>query len=178
MKIYPYLLPIVASLFFATSLAAQLAAPPQKDKTEPPATGDKILLGKVMTDLPHYGETPVAVTAPKPMAEETTEVVHLAPIVIVGDKSLKLREPELRTKQAWIAEISKQYDHSAFSLFQHREDVRLQDMATLQNYADSLMLVGDVDGGRAIKKESSRLFLMRHDPESESIDTLFNPRVR
>ena len=168
--------PIVAALFFATSMAGQLVTPTQGENTA--AIKDKVLLGKVMTDLPRYGDAPVAVAAPKPVAAETTEIVHLVPFVVVGEKGSKLSEPQLLTKKAFAAEILKQYDYSAFSLFQHKEDVRLQDMDKLQNYADGLMLVGDVEGSREIKKESSRLFLRRHDPESEYIDSLLNPRIR
>ena len=172
-------LPIVVSIFFATSLAGQLATPPQGDNAAP-AIKEKILLKKVMTDLPHYGDVPavVSVAKPEPVAEATPEVVHLVPFVVVGAKVPKLTEPELLTKKAFASGILKQYDYSAFSMFQHKEDVRLQDMETLKNYADSLMLFGDVNGSREIKDESDRLFLRRHDPESEYIDTLLNSRIR
>jgi hypothetical protein len=111
------------------------------------------------------------------MAEEATEIVHLVPFVVVGEKGSKLHESQLRTNKAITAAIFKQYDHSAFFMFQHREDVRLENMSTLQNYANSLLMVGDTGGSREIKEENNRLFLRRHDPESESIDLLFNPRI-
>jgi hypothetical protein len=170
-------LPLAVSLFFAASLAGQVATPSQEEKAVPTAK-EKILSEKVMEDLPHYEDIPVAVAAPKPAAETTPEIVTLVPFVIVGDKVPKLSGPELLTTRARAEEILKQSDYSAFSLFQHREDVRLEDMASLQNLADSLMLVGDVTGGREIERESNRLFLRTHDPESKDIDSLLNSRFR
>jgi hypothetical protein len=170
-------LPMAASLFFVTSVMGQLVTPSKAENVAPAIKG-KVLLRKVMTDLPRYEDAPVAVVAPQPVAEETTAIVHLVPFVIVGEKKSKLSEPQLLTKKAFAAEVLKQYDHAAFSLFQHREDVRLQDMATLRNYADNLLLAGDVEGSREIKKESNRLFLHPHDPESEYIDSLLNARIR
>lgn len=164
-------------IFFAGGLAGQLVTPPHDEKVVP-ASQEKILLGKVMTDLPHYGNVTPAPVAPQPVAEALSEVVTLVPYVVVGAKGVKISDSELLTKKAFAANISKQSGYSAFAMFQYREDVRLQDMATLQNYADSLMLVGDLKGSREIKKESNRLFLRRHDPESEYIDSLFNPRTR
>ena len=170
-------LPLAASLFIAVSLAGQLVAPPKSGATVP-ATKEKILEGKVMAELPRYGDVPVAVEAAKPASEPAPEIVSLVPLVIVGDRGPKLREPELRTKKAFAADLLRQYDYSAFSLFQHREDLRLQDMAALQTYADSLMLIGDVEDSRAIRKESNRLFFRPRNSDSEYIDTLLNPRVR
>lgn len=178
--IRPVLWSVVASAVIATVLAGQLVTPPQGDQAVP-ASKEKILLEKVMTDLPTYRETsgkPVAVDAEKPASEATAETVTLVPMVILGEKRTKLNSADLRTQSAFAAEILRHYNYSGFSLFQHREDVRLEDMAVLQNYADSLMRVGDIEGSRAIKKESSRLFLRPRDPESVYIDSLLNPRVR
>lgn len=170
-------LSLAALVFFASGLSGQLVTTPQDEKAAP-ASKEKNLLGKVMADLPHYGDFPPAQADPKPIAEAPAEVVTLVPYVVRGAKGVKISDSELLTKKAFAAEISKQSDYSAFAVFQHREDVRLQDMAKLQDYADSLMRVGDAEGSRAIKKESSRLFLRRHDPESEYVDSLFNPRTR
>lgn len=167
---------VAVSLIFVASVTGQLA-PSHEDKTGT-ASNQEPLLKKVMTDMPRYGENPAPVANPKPIEEVTSETVHLVPLVVVGDKRSKLRGFQLLTKQAFASEILKNYDYSAFSMFQHREDVRLMDMTTLKNYADNLMLVGDVEGSRAIRKENSRLFLRSRDPESEYVDALFNPRVR
>ena len=167
-------LPLAVSIIFATSLAGQLA-PPRGEK-EAPADQHKVLSDEVRADLPRYEEVPVA--APKPTAEETVKIVPLAPFVVFGEKGPKLNEPELRTKKAFASDILKHYDYSAFAFFQYKEDLRQQDMTKLQTYADSLLLVADVEGNRAIKKESNRLFLRPHDPESAYIDTLFNARIR
>jgi len=170
-------LSLAASLICVVTLAGQLAAPPTGEPAVP-ATKEKVLAEKVRAELPRYGDVPVAVEAVKPVSEPAPEVVALVPLVVVGDRGPKLREPELRTRKAFAAELLRQYDYSAFPLFQHREELRLQDMAALQTYANNLILVGEVEEGRAIKKEGDRMFLRPHDPETEYIDTLLNGRVR
>lgn len=170
--------PVAASLIFVVTMAGQLM-PLSENKVTPPPNPDP-LLEKVMTDLPGYGEN--ATPAPTPEsnldAEVTTPTVHFAPFVVVGPKTIPLREAELFTKKAFAREIFKRYDRSAFSSFQHREEARLEDMAALKTYADNLVLIGDPEEGRAIRKESSRLFVRPRDPESEYVVSIFNPRIR
>lgn len=134
-----------------------------------------------MENLPHYAEAPApapAAAAPKPTEEVAPETVRLAPVVVFGGKKIKLSESELLTKKAFSAALLKRYDYSGFSLFQHREEVRLEEMASLKTYSDNLLLAGDAKEARAIRKESSRLFLKPHDPETEAMDAAFNPRSR
>ncbi len=166
--------PVAAALIFVASVTGQLA-PSHDAKSAPVSLPEP---QRVMTDLPRFGENAAPVADLKPREEVATETLHLAPFVVMGDKRIKLRPIELLTKKAFAAENFKRYDYSAFSLFQHREDVRLNDMTTFKNYADNLMLAGDVEGSRAITRESSRLFLRPHDPESEYIDAMFNSRIR
>lgn len=154
----------------------QLAPSPEDKAAAEPK--QEPLLSKVMADLPRYGENPTPAAIPQPIGEVTSETTRLAPLVVVGSKRVKLADFELLTRKAFAAEIFKRYDYSAFSLFQHREDVRLQEMADLKNYVDNLLLAGDVGESRAIRKESSRLFLRTPDPETEYIDRTLNPRVR
>jgi len=170
--------PVAASLLFVASMSGQLAPTQDEKVATPPKPAP--LLEKVMSDLPAYGENP----APAPVAdlkagaEVSAATVHFAPFVVNGYKSLRLRDSELFTKKAFDSEIFKRYDYSSSASFQHKEDVRLEDMAALKTYADNLTLVGDGEEGRAIRKESNRLFLRTHDPESDYIISVFNPRIR
>ena len=166
----------IISLILVASMAGQTA--PAHDEKATVSPEPEPLLARVMEDLPRFGENPAPAADFKSSVEVSTETVHLAPLVVVAGKRIKLLSSETLTQKAFAAEIFKRYNFSAFSAFQHREDVRLDDMAELQNYASNLMLTGDREEGRAIKKEVSRLFLPPHDPESDYIVSVFNPRIR
>lgn len=131
-----------------------------------------------MAGLPRYEGTPVPVADPKPVTEEYTEIVHFAPFVVVGTKVPKFSERDLLTKEAFASAILKRYHYSAFSMFQFKEDLRLNEMATLQHYADALKLLGDLSGSREIEEECKRLFDRSRDPEAEGIDKFLNSRYR
>lgn len=169
-------LPLTAWLCFAASTMGLFTTAIAANDAS--SSGHSELFKKVMVGLPRYGAIPTIVADQKPIAAESTEIVHLVPFVVVGAKVPKFRESDLLTTKAFASVILKRYNYSAFSMFRYREDMRLREMATLQHYSDALKIMGDFTGSREMKEMSDRLFFRSGDLESARIDNLLNSRYR
>jgi len=140
------------------------------------ADSSGLLLQKVMSGLPRYGEIQSTTAPTDSNTEVEPEITRLAPLVIVGRRKLqKFDELALLTERALKAAIRQRYG----SQFQHWEEKRLQEAEKLQDYAGNLKLAGDHLESAAIQKEIDRLLVSRNsDWVSQGMDKIFNPRYR
>lgn len=166
----------LAALLFATSLNGQVVKP-LIDKVDPSPRA-KPVSAQAVADVPPYGVAAAPVAEVKPIAMDNEDIVYLTPLVVNAHKQVELNRLSVLNRRAFSREILKEYDYSAFSLYQHREAVQLQDRETLQDYAANLLLIGDVAGSRALTRQSSPLFLRSRDAETVYIDQFLNSRAR
>jgi hypothetical protein len=90
----------------------------------------------------------------------------------------KYSEQDLLKSNAFASRILRRYHYSECSMYQYKEDMHLEKMLALRDYARNLKRIGDASGSRDIEQEINRLPDLYHDMDTENFDHFFNPRTR